>query len=136
MQRVQSHRQFNNSVEKRVRKDELIDRIAQLFKANGINFQSIRACDPSIKPFEITYLFGNNIDRLGIEWTAFILVMSNNQVRKFVAFYALLAAITLLVVPSWHVAPGSYAMISLVLYALWEAGRWLNAWALRQQVKQ
>lgn len=68
-------------------------------------------------------------------WTATILVMSDDQVRKFGAFYALLSAITLLFVPAWHVAPGSYAMISLVLYALWEAGRWLNAWALRHGEK-
>lgn len=53
MQRLQSHRQFNNSVEKRVRKDELIGRIAKLFKSNGINAQSIRAIDPSLRPFEV-----------------------------------------------------------------------------------
>lgn len=67
MQREQSHRQFNNSVEKRVRKDELIDRIERLSKSNGITTQSIRAIDPSLKPFEITYLFSNDIDRLGVE---------------------------------------------------------------------
>lgn len=67
MQRVQSHRQFNNSVEKRVRKDELIDRIANLFKSNGINAQSIRVFDPSLKASEITYLFNSSIDRFGID---------------------------------------------------------------------
>lgn len=70
-----------------------------------------------------------------IVWTAFILATDDDQVRKFVAFYALLAAITLLFVPAWHIAPGSYAMISLVMYALWEAGRWLNACALRHGEK-
>lgn len=67
MQRLQSYHQFNNSVDKRVRKDELIDRIAKPFKSNGINAQSIRGIDASIKPSEITYLFNHNIDRLGVE---------------------------------------------------------------------
>jgi hypothetical protein len=45
----------------------LIDRIADLFKSNGITSQSIRVFDPSLKPSEIPHLFNHNIDRFGID---------------------------------------------------------------------
>ena len=71
-----------------------------------------------------------------IVWTVAVLALSENAVRRFIAFYALLAAIAVMLAPAIHVAPGYWGVISLCLYAFVEAGNWLNAWALRQQVKQ
>jgi hypothetical protein len=70
-----------------------------------------------------------------IIWTVGVLVLSGDAVRRFIAFYALLAAIAVMFSPTIHVPPGSWGVISLALYAFVELGNWLNAWALRNGAK-
>ena len=69
-------------------------------------------------------------------WTVGVLCVSDDAIRKSLAFYALFAAIVVMFSPTISVPPGSWGVISLALYAFLEAGSWLNDWAQRQQVKQ
>jgi len=80
-------------------------------------------------------MLGFLIGSIFVIWTVGVLCLSGDPIRRFIAFYAFLAAVAVLFSPAIHVPPGSWGVISLVLYAFVEMGNWLNAWALRQQVK-
>ena len=80
----------------------------------------------------LSFLIGS----ISVAWTVGVLCLSDDAVRRFIAFYALLAAVTVMFSPAINVPPGSWGVISLVLYAFVDLGNWLSAWALHQQVKQ
>jgi hypothetical protein len=79
VRRLQSKKQFNNSLNNRAAKDAIIRRVQVLIQSNRIAPRTIRGFDPSLRSYEISWLFSEEIDRFG----SIRLERIENSIRAF-----------------------------------------------------